>query len=193
MAVNLTPPEGLRADAARNRAKVLDVARRQLAAGERELSMNTIAGLAGVGVGTVYRHFPTRQALLESLAMESLERLAADMQAAAEEDDPAAGLERVLRGALTLQLEDVGLKAALELPEDLCGQTSAVRLAMGESARRLLDRARAAGVLKEDIGLDDLRRLLAGVAHAARLAPAGPEEADRYLGVLLDGLRPRAR
>ncbi len=71
-------------------------------------------------------------------------------------------------------------------------KTSELRRALGEAAVRLVDRAHAAGVLQQEIGPDDLRRLSSGMAHAARLPPARPEDAERYVGVLLDALRPRA-
>src|SRR6266700_3297204 len=185
-----TPPADLRADAARNRARVLEVARQQLAAGDRTLQMNTIARLAGVGVGTVYRHFPTREELLEFLAMDSFEGLLVQARAAAEEEEPAAGLERLLRAALTCQLDDVGLAIVLQSHESACAQTSQLRIDLGRAIAHLLERARAAGAIRADIATDDIRRLLCGIGQAVRLGDTDHDEIDRYLGVLLRGLRP---
>src|SRR5487761_1103632 len=82
----------LRADAARNRAQVIEVARQQVATGDLTLPLNAIARLAGVGVGTVYRHFPTRQALLEALVADAFAELIDVSRAAAAEPDPLDGL-----------------------------------------------------------------------------------------------------
>lgn len=186
-----THSEDLRADAARNRARVLEVAREQLAAGDATLPMNTIARLAGVGVGTVYRHFPSREALLESAAMDSLERLLAEARAAADDDDPGAGLERLLRYALRRQLDDVGLATVLRFSESACAETSRLRAELLGAVDRLLGRAREAGAIRPEIRADDLRRLGCGVVYAVRLGSGGREEIDLYISVMLDGIRPR--
>jgi AcrR family transcriptional regulator len=187
------PPrfDHLRADAARNRARVLEVARERLAAGDATLPMNTIARQAEVGIGTVYRHFPTRRALLESVAMGSFEQLLAEAQAAADDDDPGAGLERLLRFALRSLLEDVGLATVLRSPESASAGASRLRVDLLAAFGRLLERARDSGAVREGIGADDVRRLMCGIEHAVRSGTGDHAEADRYLGVLLDGLRPR--
>lgn len=184
------PPDDLRADAARNRAQVLKVARKLLEAGDETLPMNTIARLAGVGVGTVYRHFPTRQVLLESLAMSSFEKLLGEAQAAASDDDPASGLARLLRAALNCQLRDSGLGAVLQSSESACVQTSELRLDLFTAVSRLLGRAREAGAIRPDIGADDLRRLLCGTEYAVRIGTRDHGEVDRYVSILLSGLQP---
>jgi AcrR family transcriptional regulator len=135
-AVRPTTVDDLRVDAARNRAQVLEVARELLAAGDATLPMNTIARLAGVGVGTVYRHFPTRQALLESAVMGSFEQLLAEARAAAADDDPGAGLERLLRYGIRRQLSDVGLAAVLRSSESACARTSRLRADLLEAVGR---------------------------------------------------------
>ena len=179
----------LRADAARNRARVLEVARERLAAGDATLPMNTIARLAGVGVGTVYRHFPSRRALLESLATEGFERLLAEARAAADDDDPGMGLERLLRYGLRCQLEDAALAAVLRSSESVCARTSRLWAELFEAVGRLLGRAREAGALRPEIGADDIRCLLCGVEHAVRMGDGDADKIDRYFGVLLGGLR----
>jgi AcrR family transcriptional regulator len=182
--------DDLRADAARNRARVLEVARQMLAAGDATLQMNTVARLAGVGVGTVYRHFPTRQALLESLAMDGLERLLDEARSAASGHDPGAGLEGLLRHVLLGQLGDAALAAVLRSSESSTARTSRLRVDLLEAVERLLERARDADAIREDIGADDLRRLVCGIEHAVRVGGDDRDELDRYLGVLLSGLRP---
>ena len=183
-------PEDLRVDAARNRAGVLEVARGRLAAGDATLPMNTIARLAGVGVGTVYRHFPSREALLESATMDGFERLVAEARAAADDDDPGAGLERLLRYALRRQLDDVGLAAVLRSSESALAETSQLRVELLGAVDRLLERAREAGAIRPEILADDIRRLGCGIEYAVRLGPAERDEVDLYISILLDGLRP---
>ena len=183
------PSDDLRADAARNRTRVLEVARELLETGDDTLPMNTIAKRAGVGVGTVYRHFPNRQVLLESLALESFEKLLAEAQAAADEDS-AIGLKRLLHAALTYQLEDAGLAAVLRSPKNACVETLELKKATLVALNRLLENARQAGVIRPDIDADDLRRLLCGFEVAVRLGEADPAEVERYVGILLGGLQP---
>ncbi len=183
------PADDLRADASRNRARVLEVARELLEAGEETLPMNTVARLAGVGVGTVYRHFPNRQVLLESLAMGSFERLVEEARAAADDADPAAGLERLLRSVLNCQLNDVGLAAVLRSSENACDQTSALKAEMLVVVGGLLERARQVSVIRPDVSADDLRRLLCGFEVAVRLGTRDHGELDAYVNILLSGLR----
>ncbi|WP_413101167.1 TetR/AcrR family transcriptional regulator [Streptomyces sp. Inha503] len=181
----------LRADAARNRARVLQVAREQLAAGDDSLQLNAIARLAGVGVGTVYRHFPNRHALWEALSTERFQELVDAAQAAAADEDALAGLHRLLRFALLEASEDSGFAAVLESASDADAQTAALKAELDGAVARLLDRARRSGVIRHDVEADDVRRLLCGIEHAIRSgADDDPKRAEVYLDVLLEGLRP---
>ncbi|MEU1401936.1 TetR/AcrR family transcriptional regulator [Streptomyces sp. NPDC005728] len=190
----MTPRAGqgpaLRADAARNRARVLQVAREQVAAGDDSLQLNTIARLAGVGVGTVYRHFPNRHALVEALSAERFRELVAEAQAAADEEDALAGLHRLLRFALDRALHDPGFAAVLESPRDAEAQTSAMKAELDQAVADLLGRARLADAIRGGIEADDVRRLLCGVEHAVRSGDSDPARIEVYLDVLLEGLRP---
>ncbi|MFJ6215448.1 TetR/AcrR family transcriptional regulator [Streptomyces sp. NPDC092296] len=180
----------LRADAARNRARVLQVAREQMAAGDDSLQLNAIARLAGVGVGTVYRHFPNRHALVEALSVERFRELVGEAQAAAAEEDALAGLHRLLRFTLARSLEDPGFAAVLESASDAEAQTSAMKAELDRAVAELLDRARHVGAIRRDIEADDVRRLLCGIEHAVRSGDSGPRCVEVYLDVLLAGLRP---
>ncbi|MFJ8623134.1 TetR/AcrR family transcriptional regulator [Kitasatospora sp. NPDC093550] len=180
----------LRADAARNRALVLRVAREQLAAGDDTLQLNVIARLAGVGVGTVYRHFPNPQALREALLVERFRELVDEARAAADEEDASEGLHRLLRFTLLKALHDDGLGAVLESANDAEAQTSAMKAELDEAVASLLDRARLQGAVRGDIGPGDVRRLLCGIEHALRSGDQGPARVEVYLGVLVEGLRP---
>jgi AcrR family transcriptional regulator len=180
----------LRADSARVRAQMLAAARAMLAAGDEELPMNAVAKAAGVGVGTMYRHFPSRQVLLESLAAESYAALVAEARAAAGQPDVGAGLAALLRAALVCQLTDPSLASVLAAPTYACAETTELSRELGAAAMHLLDRARAAGVVRPDVTADDLRRLMCGVQHAVRSGDDDGSTAGRYLDILVRGLRP---
>ncbi|MFF5900939.1 TetR/AcrR family transcriptional regulator [Streptomyces argenteolus] len=188
----MTPRAGqrtdLRADAARNRARVLQVAREQLAAGDHSLQLNTIARIAGVGVGTVYRHFPNRHALVEALSAERFQELVGEAQGAARAEDPLAGLRHLLHFTLDRALEDPDFAAVLESASTEETQTSQMKDELDQAVAVLLDRARRTGAIRSDIEADDVRRLLCGVEHAVRFG--GSDRRELYLGILLEGLRP---
>lgn len=186
------PPEdgALRADAARNRERVLAVARRLLARGDASLQMNQLARAAGVGVGTVYRHFPTRQALLEALVSEHLQALFDIAREAGTSGEPRAGLQRFLRALLDLMLADIGLAEVLNATRDAHPQTSRLKAECMAATEQLLARAHRSGVVRPEVGADDLRRLMCGLEHSVRIGGNPKVLADRYLTILLDGLRP---
>jgi AcrR family transcriptional regulator len=186
------PAPTLRADAARNRRSVIETARRQVAAGDLTLPMNTIAREAGVGVGTVYRHFPTRQALLETVAAGAFQALVEEAQKAAAEPDPEHALEGLLRFAVRLLATDRGFAALLACPTFECPETLQMGTALGESITQVLDRARQAGLIRADISADDLRRLMSGLDQALKSGSDEASKIDLYLNVLILGLRPRA-
>ncbi len=169
---------------------MLAAARARIAAGDVELPLNAIAKDAGVGVGTVYRHFASRQALLESLAADSYRELIAEAAAAADNPDIARGLRNLLRAALRCQLADPALAAVLAAPECQCAETLALGRELGMLSMRVLDRARAAGVVRADVVADDVRRLTCGLQHAVRSGDDDGTAIDRYLEIVLRGLRP---
>jgi AcrR family transcriptional regulator len=187
-----TLPAGptLRSDAARNRARVLTIAREQIDAGDLSLQMNAIARLAEVGVGTVYRHFPTRQALLEAVATDSYAQLVDEAKSALATEDAAVGFRNLMQCALELMLADAGLAAVLAAPALECEQTQLLGAELKRLFRQLLSRAHQAGAIGRDVDGDDLRRLLCGVACAVQVGKPGRQIDKRYLGYLLDGLRP---
>ncbi|NQX17320.1 TetR/AcrR family transcriptional regulator [Rathayibacter sp. VKM Ac-2857] len=176
----------LRSDAARSRARILEVARTH---DRGTLRLNEVAREAGVGVATVYRHFPTVHALVEALSADTLDAMLAVSRRAAALPDPGAALAVYLREALDLQLSDGGLQAVLLSPEDEAESVRAAKREIFESFAAVLAAARAAGAVRPDLTIDHLEHLVCGIEHAVRLG--SPADRAVLLDVLLDGLRPR--
>ncbi len=177
----------------RNRAKVLDAARAAFAAHGTEAQMEDVARRAGVGVGTVYRHFPTKQALAEALIEERFDRTIAFMRGLLD-DEPDAwrALVRCFEHCAATQEQDRQWAGALAsmageaVPGPRAHQSGELLALAGE----LLARCRAAGVVREDLAATDMPALFCGLASVVQ---AGGEGWRRYLELLLDGLRPPAR
>jgi AcrR family transcriptional regulator len=180
----------LRADAVRNRAKVLEAARAAFAEHGTEAQMEDVARRAGVGVGTVYRHFPTKQALAEALVEERFDRTIAFVRQLVDEGgDPWRAIERCFEYCAATQEHDRAWAAVLAL---MAGGAMGPRehqmrelLALED---RLIARARAAGVVREDLAAADMPALFCALASVVQ---AGGRNWRRYLALLLDGLRPQ--
>jgi AcrR family transcriptional regulator len=180
----------LRADAARNRERLLAIARLVVAEGDLTLQLNDIARRAGVGVGTVYRHFPTRRALIEALADPAFATLVEEARSASHQDDVWVGVEILLRALLLRQVADPAFAEVMSTgpDQDAAAQTTARRDEFRASARTVLDRARQAGCLRPALTDDDLHHLVCGTAFALRIGEEPTSRIDRYLRVLLDGI-----
>ncbi len=190
MSETLARPTGLHADAAHNRARLLEVARRHHSqAGQ--LPLNAIAAEAGVGIGTAYRHFPNQQSLIEALAIDGLDRLVGAVKKAIAVDDPATAFRAMVTTAYEHLCDDAALTALLAGGTVTCADAAAIAGELFADIDALLGRCRECGMLRAEIGVDDLRRLLCGVSAAATAGPVplGSDRA-RYVEVLLGGLRP---
>ncbi|WP_249998874.1 TetR family transcriptional regulator [Actinoplanes sp. M2I2] len=180
-----------RRDAARNWQHIVDTGRAFLAA-DRPLRLNEVAREASIGVATVYRHFPTPEALLETLARPSLEDLTVRAEAALHDDDAWAAFTGFLTAGIDAQLADAAVQpvfaaATHELPE-----TGELVTRLDALAAGLLDRVRTAGLIRPGLEQADVVRLMCGVVFAATVhaTPAErPALTRRYLDVMLDGLR----
>jgi AcrR family transcriptional regulator len=178
----------LRSDARRNRERVLAAARRAFAEQGYAVPLDEIATSAGVGPGTVYRHFPTKEALFEAVSVANVEDLAADARARAEWDDPGAAfagfLDRVTEQAL----------AKRDLPDALAGAGAGALAAavadMHDALGVLMANAQEAGGVRRDVSVADLIALLKGLLHAVRDDP-DPDVRRRLLAVVQDGLLPK--
>lgn len=182
-----------RADARRNHEKVLAAAREEFAEHGPDAQMPDIARRAGVGVGTVYRHFPTKEALVEALARDHLTRVADEMErAAAREGDPWTLLVEVSEACGLQCAEDRGLAAALTGAHEVMLTAVDQHTRLRGATTTLLDRARAAGQLREDATVDDVAMIMCSLAHITDLEASRPEFSwRRYLEIALDGLRAR--
>ncbi|MGW1600089.1 TetR/AcrR family transcriptional regulator [Streptomyces eurythermus] len=181
----------MRRDAARNRQRIVDVAR-QLVDDDIPLQLNDVARLAGVGVATVYRHFPTPEALMETVATPGLEALVAHAQRALTEEDPWKALTGFLDVTLEAQLTDPSLTAVRAAPQRVLPRTEELTAMLDSLAGQLLDRTSAAGAVRDMVTWDDLLPLMCGIAFAANVHADDQQtrlaSGRRYLEVMLQGL-----
>jgi AcrR family transcriptional regulator len=181
-------PRPMRADARRNRERLLDAARDAFSAHGSEASLDDIARRAGVGPGTLYRHFPTREALLAEVYRGDVDALSRQAYRLAEERPPEEALHAWLRLQMDYAKGKRGLGAAVKTMLGADSETLAwCKETMRAALRRLLTGAREVGAVRTDIEAADVLRLVHGVALASESAP---EQADLLLSVVLDGLRP---
>ena len=180
----------LRADARRNRERVLTAAREVFAEQGREAQMDDVARRAAVGVGTVYRHFPTKEALVDAIAVEAFERLLAIAKEQARRDDNAwdALVTTLWAGAEIL----AGDKALSAIMSEMYGPVSAdpeLQRQMSETTGVLVERAQAAGALRADVILDDIPTVMCGVGMATGKPHSVPDAWRRHVAIIIDGLR----
>ncbi|HEX7084029.1 MAG TPA: helix-turn-helix domain-containing protein [Gaiellaceae bacterium] len=183
----------LRADAARNLARILEAAHVVLAERGSEASMAEIAARAGVGTATIYRRFPTKDDLLAAMFEQGVARLAAEAAAAAEAKDVGRALRQFMQRAAAAHMQDRGYCDCAETNLKLRPEIQRRFEELIANADRLLARAKEAGEVREDVNAYDLPVLLMAVAHAGLLLEERvPGAWKRYLDIVLDGLRPEA-
>jgi AcrR family transcriptional regulator len=186
-----TAARPLRADAQRNRARILEAAEVVFAAQGIEVPVDTIAEKAGVGVGTLYRHFPTKEKLCEAILLERLAGLTEDARAAANADDPGAALFGFIDHMVELSAAKHDLIAAVKGAGLEFEKTSAqVKEDLSEAVGVLLLRAQAAGAVRGDVSAETVLNLVIGTCEA--VAHSGSCPAD-LLGIVCDGLRVQQR
>jgi AcrR family transcriptional regulator len=183
-------PVPRRADAQRNRQRVLDAAVEVFDAEGLGAQMEAVAHRAGVGVGTVYRHFPTKEELVRAVISLVCEHLLTSAEAALAEPDPGQGFRAYFSTMVEFQAQHRVLAEEMASQMELDVSTVRLKESLRTVARRLLERAQAAGEVRADVGVADISMLLVGMAQAVGLAADEPELRQRYLEVLLDGLSP---
>jgi AcrR family transcriptional regulator len=152
-----------------------------------------VARRAGVGVGTVCRHFPTKQALVEAVLAEMYDSLLAEANAAlASEDDPGAAFESYLFSLADFQARHRALNESMANAIELPTASQATRGALRGAISELVARAQAAGAIRDDIGPADVTLLFSAIAHTtAHAGELQPVLRDRYVTLVLDALRPQ--
>ncbi|MFF7179569.1 TetR family transcriptional regulator [Streptomyces sp. NPDC008121] len=179
----------MRADARRNHERLLAEARAAFAVHGTDASLEDVARRAGVGIGTLYRHFPTRDALVNAVFQEALGALLQRSRDLAEAADPCGALTEWLRALITHAGEYRGLARALMSAS--CDESSALApcsVPLRAAGERLLDRAVRAGAVREDVSIGDLMQLTKAIALAAEQSPDDRGLADRLLALTLRGL-----
>jgi len=180
-----------RADAARNRERVLAAAETVFSAGGPEASLEAVARTAGVGIGTLYRHFPTREALFEAVYRREVQQLAHLAERLKEEAEPVEALRQWMRSNVRFVATKKGMSAALALaaykPSDLFSYSFDQ---LSRAVGGLLDRAIAAGEIREDISPEDLIRALVGMCYMYD-QPGWQKSVLRLVDVFVDGMRNR--
>ena len=180
---------GLRADARRNRASVLRAAQEAFAAEGLAVPLDEIARRAGVGAGTVYRHFPTKEALFETIVLGRVQEMGDRIRRWADAPEPGAAFfamfaELAEQGEMKRDLVDALTAAGI----DVTGRLSEARAGIRDSIGILLARAQAAGAVRPDVTTEDVSTLL-GTVFLAATQQSG--SAARALSVIADGLRAR--
>ncbi len=181
----------MRADARRSRARLLDAATAAFAENGADAPLDDIARRAGVGIGTLYRHFPTRldlQAAVFRSQVQTVCETADELISLASPEEAFAGWVRAMaRYLVTKRGLSSSLIAGLGKDSELM---SGCWMAMRDAAERLLVHAQQAGVVRSDITPHDVLRLVHGIVIATEQAP---EDTDRLLSLIFEGMRPRPR
>ena len=179
----------LRADARRNRQAVIDAARMLFAERGLDAQMPDVAKAANVGVGTVYRHFPTKDRLIAAIAAQQFERMADRGREDLTATDPWEGISDFIRFAVQIQADDRGLCEVMSSRPELM-DTAARAAGLPELGEALVKRAQRSGQLRADLEWEDLPMIACGLGH---ITHGGPMPSlgrwPRLIEIILDGLR----
>lgn len=183
---------GQRADAQANRARILDVAEEVFGTGGESASTEEVARLAGVGIATVFRHFPTKAALLEAVLARRFDRLREQAEALLDAADPGTAFAGFFGYLVADAPAKIGIaEALLDAGGDGSGEAARASNELRRAFGALLQRAQQAGVIRDDAELPEVYALLVGVSRAAAQQHLGEKERARVLTIVFDGLAPR--
>jgi AcrR family transcriptional regulator len=189
MEVISTDQRTLRADARRNRERIMSSGRELFARDGPDAQMDEIAAHAGVGIGTVYRHFPTKEALLTEMVRVRFQEFAAIATLAEDTVDPREALESVMRRSAEAVEGDIGFQLAMmgsnELEWEGIEEQKAV---LAEVLTRIIRRAIAAGVVRDDFTFEDFGMMMCGITATMYYKP-GSADWRRHLAIILQGVR----
>jgi AcrR family transcriptional regulator len=179
----------MRADAVKNRRRILDAAESVFAAEGLSVPIDVVAERAGVGVGTLYRHFPTKEALFEAIVIARLQELVESVNVAAEADDPGAAFFSFLRAfgsqaSMKHDVVDALMVAGVDIKSRCAPTFDELQAGLG----RLLERATACGAVRGDVTAAEVIGLVVGACHAAEQSGLGATS-ELMIEVVCDGLR----
>jgi AcrR family transcriptional regulator len=185
-------PDGVRkprVDAVRNRERVLEAAKAVFNAGGPDASLEAVARRAGVGIGTLYRHFPTREALFEGVYRREVQQLGELAEQLKAEPEPVEALRQWLRSNVEFVGTKKGMTTALALAAKPSSELTAFSFErLTQAVGALLDRAVAEGRIRPDVSAEDLLRALIGMCYIND-QPGWQQSVMRLLDVFVDGLR----
>lgn len=185
------PLRRMRADARRNRLRVLQAAEELFAEGGLKVQIEQVAERAGVGVGTVCRNFPTKQALVDAIITQHCESLLEEAYRALDEPDAGGAFWRFCAAMAEFQAHHLAFAEEMAGGMDLPSSAKPIKESLRGVVAELMARAQACGAVRTDIGPGDLAMLFSGIAHASALAgECEPLRRRRYLTIVMDGLRP---
>jgi AcrR family transcriptional regulator len=182
----------MRADARRNYERLLHEAAAAFAErGADDVSLEEIARRSCVGIGTLYRHFPTRQALLEAVYRDQVESMARQAAALVHSDTPGEALHEWLRAMMAFGVTKRSMsKVLLETLGKESELLSSAGAVLRQCTTQLLERAQAVGAARDDVIGTDVLRLVHGMMLACDYSPGDPGQAERMLSMVLAGLTP---
>jgi len=181
-----------RADARANRVRILDVAEEVFGKGGESASTEEVARLAEVGIATVFRHFPTKAALLEAVLARRFDRLREQAEALLNAADPGQAFLGFFRYLVADAPAKIGIaEALLDAGGDGDGEAVKASAELRQAVGVLLQRAQQAGVIRDDVELPEVYALLVGVSRAAAREHPGEQVRARMLTIVLDGIAPR--
>jgi len=188
-----TPIRPLRRDAQANRDRIVAAAHAAFAAEGIEVPVEEIARRAAVGMGTLYRHFPAKEDLIDAVLEDAFAVFVSAAEQALAEEDAWAGFHGFLERVFALHVENRGLKDIIATRAHGRARAEAMRTRMRPLLRRLIERAQEQGTLRADFTAEDMPVVFwAGGRVIEATAPVAPEFWRRHLGLLLDGLRTEA-
>ena len=189
----VTEAKPLRADARRNRARVLEAAESVFAAKGTAAPTEEVARVAGVGIGTVFRHFPTKEALLEAVLFARLHRFVDEAEAVVAQDsaDPGDAFFSFLTSWIEMSsAKNAYFEALTAAGVSVPATKSVIGVRLIDALGVLLGRAQDAGAVRRDLVPNELITVIIGVAKAAEHAGPDARLRDHAITILFDGLRP---
>jgi AcrR family transcriptional regulator len=185
-----TDTRPLRADARRNRERVLVAARETFAADGLDAQVDDVADRAGVGVGTVYRHFPTKEALIDAVAAAGYEEICSIARESLEQDDPWEAFSDFMWRGARMHRHDRAQCEINSTRPDVVQRVFGDKQELLGLVAQLIERGQAAGAIRADLTADDMPTIWCSLGAAQQRSP-NDARWERYLQVVLDGLRAR--